>query len=120
VARLKDKAISVLASLPAFSLSANGTLFASDAVKSTVVTDVWIYSPSSSCAAATAINFGAYYNNGANFTLAAATATTSVLNLRPQATQTAWTVLPPNTQFVYTVVSGCAASAHINVFGFTY
>jgi hypothetical protein len=118
--RLKDKSISLVGFASAVALSGTSTIFSGETGKSTVVTDVWISSPTSSCAAATAINFGAYYNNSANFTLAAATATTNVLNLRPAATQTAWTVLPQGASFVYTVVSGCAASANIHVFGFTY
>jgi hypothetical protein len=118
--RLKDKAISLVGFASAFSLSANGTVFTSEATVNTVVTDVWVFKPTSTLAAATAINFGAYYNTGANFTLAAATATSSVLNLRASSTQTSWTILPASTPFVYTVVSGCSASANISVFGFTY
>jgi hypothetical protein len=120
MARLKNNAISLVGFASAVPLSANATIFSGELGKTTVVTDVWISKPSSSCAAATAINFGAYYNNSGNFSLAAATATTNVLNLRAVTTGTAWTVLPQAASFVYTVVSGTTASANFHVFGFTY
>jgi hypothetical protein len=118
--RLKDNAISLVGFASAVALSGTSTIFTGESGKTTVVTDVWMSNPSSSCAAATAIHFGPYYNNSGVFSLAAATATTNVLNLRAVTTETAWTVLPPSTPFVYTVVSGTTASANFHVFGFTY
>ena len=115
---LKDKAISLLGSAVTTStLAGTGTIFTTPPGKITRVTQITIMNPGASLVTVTAINFGAYFNSGANFNLSAVTGGITdymVLNPTLKATE-----IPASTAFQMVVVSGAATTMDVNVWGFT-